>query len=136
MPSEHRDSPVPEPGPSLVDGAATLARAIDSVLAQQDADFEYILADNRSTDGSSEIAKAYAARDSRVRYCHFDELIPQGPNYNRALRLVSAGARFVKVVQADDFILPGCLARMADLELPARPEKPTRFSAAMLFAPR
>ncbi len=28
------------------------------------------------------------------------------------------------------------LARMADLELPARPEKPTRFSAAMLFAPR
>ena len=27
MPSEHRDSPVPEPGPSLVDGAATLARA-------------------------------------------------------------------------------------------------------------
>lgn len=97
--------------------AATLARAIDSVLSQQDADFEYILADNRSTDGSSEIARACAARDRRIRYRHFDEFIPQGPNYNRALRLVSAGARFVKVVQADDFILPGCLTRMADLGL-------------------
>jgi hypothetical protein len=28
------------------------------------------------------------------------------------------------------------LARLAELELPAKPEKPTRFSAAMLFAPR
>ena len=47
--------------------APYLAECIESVLAQSYSHFEYILLDNCSTDGSSEIAAAYASRDSRIR---------------------------------------------------------------------
>jgi glycosyltransferase involved in cell wall biosynthesis len=97
--------------------ASTLARAIESVTEQTDVEIEYILADNCSTDGSGEIARGYAARDARIKYRHFEELVPQVPNYNRATRLASGTSRFIKIVQADDFILPGCLLKMATLGL-------------------
>ncbi len=47
--------------------APYLAEYIESVLAQSYSQFEYILMDNCSTDGSSEIAATYASRDPRIR---------------------------------------------------------------------
>jgi glycosyltransferase involved in cell wall biosynthesis len=92
--------------------AKYLEICIESVLGQTFTDFEYILADNCSNDGSAEIARKYAARDPRIRYVRFEELIPQVPNYNRALGLISPNSRYTKMVQADDYILPGCLKEM------------------------
>ena len=43
--------------------ASYLAQCIESVLKQSYSEFEYILMDNCSTDGSSEIAETYARRD-------------------------------------------------------------------------
>ena len=60
--------------------ARYLAECIESVLDQTFRDFEYLLVDNASTDGSLEIAQEYANRDSRIRVVHFDELVPQIPN--------------------------------------------------------
>ena len=45
-----------------------LAEAVDSLLAQTFADFELILRDDCSTDGSAEICLEYCKRDPRVRY--------------------------------------------------------------------
>jgi glycosyltransferase involved in cell wall biosynthesis len=95
--------------------AAYLAECIESVLAQTLPDFEYVLLDNCSTDGSRAIAERYAARDSRIRLHHNDALLPQVPNYNRALTLVGAASRYVKLVQADDSIYPHCLEEMVAL---------------------
>jgi glycosyltransferase involved in cell wall biosynthesis len=89
-----------------------LQRCIESVIAQSHQEFEYLLVDNRSTDGSGEIARKYAASDGRIRYIYFNEHIPQGPNYNRALRQISARAEFCKIVQADDYIHDNCLEEM------------------------
>lgn len=44
-----------------------LAKAMDSVLQQSFTDFELIVIDDGSTDGSSEILRAYAGKDARIR---------------------------------------------------------------------
>jgi glycosyltransferase involved in cell wall biosynthesis len=92
--------------------APYLAQCIESVLAQTFTDFEYVLVDNQSTDGSSEIAERYAAKDARIRLQRTDRLLPQVQNYNFALSRISPGTRWCKLVQADDWIAPECLARM------------------------
>jgi glycosyltransferase involved in cell wall biosynthesis len=89
-----------------------LAECIESVLAQSYSYFEYILADNCSTDGSREIAESYARRDPRIRLVRYSEFVPQLVNYNRALREISEASDYCKIVQADDYIYPECLRLM------------------------
>jgi glycosyltransferase involved in cell wall biosynthesis len=92
--------------------AAYLTQCIESVLAQSYSCFEYILVDNCSTDGSSEIAETYAKRDSRIRLIHRSQLLSQVHNYNSALKEISGDSLYCKVVQADDYIFPECLKVM------------------------
>jgi glycosyltransferase involved in cell wall biosynthesis len=92
--------------------AAYLAECIESVLAQTYSNFEYILVDNCSTDGSTEIAEDYTRRDTRIRFIRRTQLLSQVQNYNRALEEISDASRYCKMVQADDFIFPECLRLM------------------------
>jgi glycosyltransferase involved in cell wall biosynthesis len=92
--------------------AEYLAECIESVLAQTHRGFEYILVDNCSTDGSGEIAESYARRDPRIRLIKRTQLLSQVQNYNHALREISPGSQYCKIVQADDFIFPDCLRLM------------------------
>jgi glycosyltransferase involved in cell wall biosynthesis len=94
--------------------AAYLAECIESVLAQTYSNFEYILVDNCSTDGSAEIAERYAGRDPRIRLIRHTQLLSQVQNYNRALEELSDASRYCKIVQADDFIFPECLRLMVE----------------------
>ena len=43
-----------------------LPKCIDSVLAQDFTDYEVILIDDGSTDGSASVLQAYAQKDSRI----------------------------------------------------------------------
>jgi glycosyltransferase involved in cell wall biosynthesis len=92
--------------------APYLAECIESVLAQSYSEFEYILMDNCSTDGSSEIAATYASRDPRIRLIRCSQFLSQLANYNRALREISGDSTYCKIVQADDYIFPECLRLM------------------------
>ena len=91
---------------------AYLAECIESVLAQTYSNFEYILVDNCSTDGSLEIAERYAERDPRIRLIRRPALLSQVQNYNGALTEISSASKYCKIVQADDFIFPDCLRLM------------------------
>jgi glycosyltransferase involved in cell wall biosynthesis len=95
--------------------AAYLAEAVDSTLAQSHQNFEVVLVDNRSTDGSSAIAERYRARDPRVRLVKNEHFLSQVQNYNHALQQISPEARYCKIVQADDAIFPRCLTEMVEL---------------------
>jgi len=92
--------------------APYLAECIESVLAQSYSEFEYILMDNCSTDGSSEIAATYASRDPRIRLIRCSQFLSQLANYNRALAEICDDSMYCKIVQADDYIFPECLQLM------------------------
>jgi glycosyltransferase involved in cell wall biosynthesis len=92
-----------------------LARCIESVLAQDHPSFEYVLVDNQSTDGSSEIARTYAEKDARIRLITTDRFLSQVENYNFALTQISDESRWVKICQADDWLYPRCLVEMVAL---------------------
>jgi glycosyltransferase involved in cell wall biosynthesis len=49
-------------------GAPTIAQAIESVVAQTLEDWELVISDNQSSDGTSEICASFAARDERIRH--------------------------------------------------------------------
>jgi glycosyltransferase involved in cell wall biosynthesis len=94
---------------------AYLEECIQSVLAQTLPDFEYLLVNNRSTDGSLAIAEKYAAQDSRIRVTTNAEFVSQTENYNGALEQIGAETEYCKLVQADDWIYPQCLEEMVRL---------------------
>jgi glycosyltransferase involved in cell wall biosynthesis len=92
----------------IYNGAAYLAAAIDSVLAQTLEDFELILVDDGSTDDTPRIVADYAARDARVRPVRkansgIAETLNQG--------FREATAEWVARLDADDLMLPERLER-------------------------
>jgi glycosyltransferase involved in cell wall biosynthesis len=95
--------------------APFLPACIESVLGQSYRNFEYLLVDNHSTDGSAAIAQDYARRDSRIRVMRSDLFRDQIPNYNYALRQISSDSRYVKLVQADDWLHPRCITEFVEL---------------------
>ncbi|HEX3776569.1 MAG TPA: glycosyltransferase family 2 protein [Polyangiaceae bacterium] len=95
--------------------ALYLEECIESVLGQTFGDFEYVLVDNHSTDESYAIAERYAARDARIRLFKNEKFVGQVENYNGALARIANDTRFVKIVQADDAILPDCLRAMSEV---------------------
>jgi len=69
---------------------AFLVEAIDSVLNQTFTDFELILIDDNSSDGSSLIAENYQKIDERVSYYKNSERLGIVKNLNKGLELAQA----------------------------------------------
>jgi glycosyltransferase involved in cell wall biosynthesis len=63
-----------------------IRKAIDSLLAQSFTDFELILSDDCSTDGSADICRVYASRDSRIRYIRQEKNLGISRNMEFLLR--------------------------------------------------
>ena len=89
-----------------------LAECIESVLDQDYPNFEYILVDNQSTDGSSEIAREVRKSPSGIRLVRTEQFLTQVQNYNFALRQISEDSQYCKICQADDWLYPRCLTEM------------------------
>jgi glycosyltransferase involved in cell wall biosynthesis len=96
-------------------GAEYLRECLSSVLAQSYRNFEYLLIDNHSKDGASEIAREFAERDSRVRVIQPPTFLPQIDNFNFALSQASPQAAYVKMVAGDDWLFTECLQQMVAL---------------------
>lgn len=110
---------MPEPKVSIVtpvfNGERYLAEAIESVLAQTYSNWDYVIADNRSSDRTLQIAAGYARRDPRIRVVAAGSHLPIIANWNRALRQLSPDSEYCKVLHADDRLFPECLARMVEV---------------------
>lgn len=104
-----------------------VASAIESVLAQRFTDFELIVVDDRSADGTVEVARRYAARDRRVRVEVNERNLGDYGNRNRAASL--ARGRYLKYHDSDDLMYPHCLQTMVPL-LDAAPTAGLAMSAS------
>ena len=90
----------------------TLAGALDSLLAQEGADFEVVAVDDGSTDDTASILAEYARRDGRVRPLS----IPHGGVVRAANAAIGAArGMYIARMDADDLALPGRLAGQAAL---------------------
>lgn len=119
---------------------AFIAGAIESVLAQTFTEFELIIVDDASKDRTVEIARSYAARDSRIQVFVNERNLGDYPNRNRAAKL--ATGEFIKYHDSDDVMYPHCLAIMVET-LAAYPEASVALSKEwsggplpMLLTPR
>lgn len=93
-----------------------LAECMESVLRQTHQNWEYLLVDNCSTDGSSDLAKHYVSRfPEKIRLIHTESFLTQVQNYNFALSRISSHSKYCKVVQADDWLFPDCIRSMVEL---------------------
>jgi len=80
--------------------------AVASVLAQTLGDFELIIGDDCSDDGTAESLTRFT--DPRIRLLPSDRRLGMAGNWNRCLS--AARGRFIKVLPHDDVIAPNCLA--------------------------
>ena len=90
-------------------GERYLSECLNSVLCQDMADFELLLIDDGSTDGTLDIARHYAQRDARVRVLHQPNA---GVSAARNLGLDHASGEWVTFVDCDDLLVPGALGWM------------------------
>jgi glycosyltransferase involved in cell wall biosynthesis len=96
----------------VYNGERYLEECIESVLAQTYANWEFVIVNNRSTDGTLAIAERYARRDGRIRIHTNAQFVGSLQNQNTAFRQMSAAATYCKVLHADDWLFPECLERM------------------------
>ncbi len=93
-------------------GAKFIERALDSLLGQECADFELIICDNASDDGTSEICRRYASSDQRIRFFRNERDIGQIPNFNRSFGYATGD--YFRWVGVDDSYAPQMLSRCAE----------------------
>lgn len=91
-------------GLPVFNGENYLEEALDSILAQSFEDFELIISDNASADGTEQICREYAAKDRRIRYYRNSTNVGAARNFNRVFELSSG--RYFKWAAHDDIIAP------------------------------
>lgn len=92
-------------------GDDMVAESIDSVLSQSYRNFELILLNDGSTDGTAEIFDHYAKIDSRIRVVHQQNMrLPR--TLSRGFRM--ARGEFLTWTSADNRMKPDCLERLVE----------------------
>ena len=90
----------------------TLAKCIESIICQENANFQLILINDGSSDNSYDIANKYAQHDSRIVLLNQSNK-GQGAARNAALDI--AVGEYIVFVDADDYLEPEVLHRIGKL---------------------
>lgn len=116
----------------VYNAADYVPEAIESILSQTLRDFEFIIVDDGSNDGSKEICERYAADDSRIRLIHQRQNKGNYPSRNAGL--AAARGEFVAVMDSDDIALPERLQHQVQF-LQTHPDHTMVGSQVLLIDP-
>jgi glycosyltransferase involved in cell wall biosynthesis len=98
----------------VYNGEEYVAESLEALLGQSFTDFELIISDNASTDGSGDICRRYQKQDSRVRYFRQERNIGLAPNVN--FLFGQARGELYKEASHDDLyaanLLESCIAAL------------------------
>ncbi|MPY82661.1 MAG: glycosyltransferase [Actinophytocola sp.] len=101
-------------GLPVYNGEKYLAESLDTLLGQTFGDFELIISDNASTDGTEATCRRYAAMDARIRYLRQPRNIGARPNHN--LLVEQARGELFKWAAHDDLygrdLLAACVTAL------------------------
>jgi glycosyltransferase involved in cell wall biosynthesis len=97
---------------SVFDAEALLPGAMASVLCQEGIDFEIVVVDDGSTDGTAALLERFAADDARVRVIH---QVNAGLTKALIRGCREARGQFIARQDVDDLSLPGRLRKQAEL---------------------
>jgi glycosyltransferase involved in cell wall biosynthesis len=81
--------------------------AVESVLAQTLTDWELVIVENGSTDGSKALLAEYAAREPRIKLISHPDNQSLNKRLNEGVR--ASTGRFISLLMSDDLYLPGKL---------------------------
>jgi glycosyltransferase involved in cell wall biosynthesis len=113
------------------DAEDTIADAIESALAQTVTDFELVVVDDVSSDGTREIVRRYT--DPRIRLIRNERNIGGAASATRAV--AAARGEFVKFLDADDLLDPDCTERLLEA-IGAAPDAGFAFCRRRLLVER
>lgn len=102
-----------------------IREAVESAVAQTYSNLEIIVADNASTDDT--VAVVESISDPRIRIERSARTISPGANHNRVI--AQSRGEFVKLLHADDLLMPQCVEQMVELALEDE-------QIGLVFAPR
>lgn len=117
-------------GMPAYNGEATIASAIEGLLAQTFGNFELVVGDNASTDGTAEVAMRFAQTDPRVRVVRRASNL--GANANYSLLVREARGEYFKWASSNDWCAPTFLERCVEV-LDARPDVVVAYPRTRLF---
>lgn len=111
-PATAKPKPQVSIGMPVYNGAKFIREALDSLLAQTFIDFELIISDNASTDGTEAICREYAAEDQRIRYVRQAQNLGAAANFKYVLD--EAVGEYFMWAAHDDRRHPIALKRMIE----------------------
>ena len=95
----------------VYNAAHYVAGAVESILGQTFREFEFVIVDDGSIDGSTQILKRFAERDSRIRLIRREN---RGLVASLNEGIEAARGEFIARMDADDIALPERLARQLE----------------------
>lgn len=97
----------------VYNSALFVGQSIESVLSQSCGDFEFVIVDDCSTDGSYDILCEYSKADSRIRLYKNEKNM--GVSYTRTFAVSQAQGEYIALIDSDDVWTSDKLLRQVEL---------------------
>ncbi|UFX82761.1 glycosyltransferase family 2 protein [Candidatus Absconditicoccus praedator] len=91
-----------------------ISETIESILNQTFKDFEFVIIDDYSNDGTFQILQSYANQDSRIKLIQNPENIGVVKTRNKLFSKVSPESKYIAIIDSDDIAEPDRLQKQFD----------------------